>query len=125
MRCNDSRNFVRMCQWLFVDKSPFGASPCEGSGHMEVNVWNRLVGRNSVVLPHRDSWPTVGYVDRSCSRSNTYCERSKLRVSEVQNRFTVSGRHNQEMRESVNRPGFDGGSGYWISTRVWSVRFVA
>ena len=25
----------------------------------------------------------------------------------------------------VNRPGFDGGSGYWISTRGWSVRFVA
>ena len=27
--------------------------------------------------------------------------------------------------DSLNRPGFDGGSGYWISTRVWSVRFVA
>ena len=25
----------------------------------------------------------------------------------------------------LNRPGFDGGSGYWISTRGWSVRFVA
>lgn len=25
----------------------------------------------------------------------------------------------------VNRPGSDGGSGYWISTRGWSVRFVA
>ena len=25
----------------------------------------------------------------------------------------------------MNRPGFDGGSGYWISTRVWSVRFLA
>lgn len=25
----------------------------------------------------------------------------------------------------VNRPGSGGGSGYWISTRGWSVRFVA
>ena len=25
----------------------------------------------------------------------------------------------------MNRPGSDGGSGYWISTRGWSVRFVA
>lgn len=25
----------------------------------------------------------------------------------------------------VNRPGFGGGSGYWISTRGWSVRWVA
>ncbi len=28
-------------------------------------------------------------------------------------------------RQEVNRTGSDGGSGYWISTRVWSVRFVA
>ena len=26
---------------------------------------------------------------------------------------------------TVNHPGFGGGSGYWISTRAWSVRFVA
>lgn len=28
-------------------------------------------------------------------------------------------------RIEVNRPGFDGGSCYWISTSGWSVRFVA
>jgi hypothetical protein len=36
----------------------------------------------------------------------------------------------QDLRETrktidVNRPGSDGGSGYWISTSGWSVRFVA
>ena len=29
------------------------------------------------------------------------------------------------LQKALNRPGFDGGSGYWIPTRVWSVRFVA
>ncbi len=27
-------------------------------------------------------------------------------------------------RGMVNRPGFGGGSGYWISTRVWSFRWA-
>ena len=31
----------------------------------------------------------------------------------------------QYARDRVNRPGSDGGSGYWIPTRGWSVRFVA
>ena len=37
---------------------------------------------------------------------------------------------NEEMtehlgHEKLNRTGSDGDSGYWISTRVWSIRFVA
>jgi hypothetical protein len=38
--------------------------------------------------------------------------------------FTATFSKNPEFL-GMNRPGSDGGSGYWISTRVWSVRFVA
>jgi hypothetical protein len=31
----------------------------------------------------------------------------------------------QRCMDAVNRPGSDGDSCYWISTRDWSVRFVA
>ncbi|EUA38277.1 hypothetical protein I549_3656 [Mycobacterium avium subsp. avium 2285 (R)] len=31
----------------------------------------------------------------------------------------------QQIADDLNRPGFDGGSCYWISTSGWSVRFVA
>ncbi|MBZ4508773.1 hypothetical protein GBO22_00745, partial [Mycobacterium avium subsp. hominissuis] len=35
----------------------------------------------------------------------------------------LSGKGEQVKRQ-LNRPGFDGGSCYWISTSGWSVRFV-
>ena len=40
-------------------------------------------------------------------------------------RGAVAAAHEEIAHGQMNRPGSDGGSGYWISTRAWSLRWAA
>jgi hypothetical protein len=52
-------------------------------------------------------------------------DRDEAQLSENNAIQSMIQSEQQAQEQNVKCPGSDGGSGYWISTRGWSVRFVA
>ncbi len=77
-----------------------------------LNAW-RLVLASGVILWH--SFPLTGRMPWA-----PFVQ--LLGLGCVDGFFAVSVKSREVV---LNRPGFDGGSCYWISTSGWSVRFVA
>lgn len=97
MRAEAVCNGVGLDRSEAVDLTPLGATLWERAGDMDMDVRNRLVGRDAVVLPHRHTLWVEG-PDDGLRRPDDIGHDSRLfRRREFQNRLPMAGGDHQNV----------------------------
>lgn len=95
-----------------------GAPSTKSYDALDPQVQFRILTEGNITAGFKPGWyPFNQAIGRT---GETFA--SELR--EVRNEWAHNGTFTDD-DAYLNRPGSDGGSGYWIPTRGWSVRFVA
>jgi hypothetical protein len=88
---------IRGRQRKFLHLASVRVATRQGSSDVEVDVWDRLIGSDTVVLPDRYPRTTVRRIDGSSCDNHLLHYRGSFRRREVQDRLAVSNWYDKDV----------------------------
>ena len=89
---------IRLHDRQLRNVAPFCAAGAKGSRYMKMQVTYCLISWHTIVLPYGNAGSTVSEINYACSMTYFFHYHIGFFVGKVENRCTVTYRHDQQMR---------------------------